>query len=138
MAYYQANTNSPIFPELTGLMIKTAGLVDVLAAALKPLAKKLETVFVFGSIASGSERGESDIDLLVIGDVSPADLALPLRKAKETLGRDVNPAVYTLAEFDRKRAAKDHFLTRILHKPTLYVMGKNVVGKNDELESAAQ
>jgi len=40
MAYYQANTDSPVFPELRGLMLKTAGLVDVLADAIEPLARK--------------------------------------------------------------------------------------------------
>ena len=37
MAYYQANADSPLFPDLRGLLLKTAGLVDVLAEAMKPL-----------------------------------------------------------------------------------------------------
>src|SRR5580692_77670 len=73
MAYYQANTDSPLFSDLRGLLLKTAGLVDVLADALKPLASKLMLVFVYGSIASGQERSDSDIDLMVIGAVLPAD-----------------------------------------------------------------
>jgi predicted nucleotidyltransferase len=123
MAYYQANVDSPLFPELRGLLLKTAGLVDVLADALKPLAAKLRLVFVYGSIASGSEQSDSDIDLMVIGKVSPVELALPLRRARELLGREINPTVYTPPEFDKKRAAKDHFLTRVLDKPKLFVLG---------------
>jgi DNA-binding transcriptional ArsR family regulator len=38
MVYYQANPDSPVFPDLRGLLFKTAGLVDVLAEALKPLS----------------------------------------------------------------------------------------------------
>ena len=38
MVYYQANADSPVFSDLRGLLFKTAGLVDVLANALKPLA----------------------------------------------------------------------------------------------------
>src|SRR4051794_28239961 len=93
MAYYQANTSSPLFPELRGLILKTAGLVDVLAEAVRPLAQKLRLVFVYGSIAAGTERSESDIDLLVVGSVSPAELALPLRQARELLDREINPIV---------------------------------------------
>ena len=52
MAYYQANTESPVFSDLRGLLLKTAGLVDVLAGALKPWAAKLRVVSVYGSIAS--------------------------------------------------------------------------------------
>ena len=130
MAYYQANKDSPLFSDLRGLLLKTAGLVDVLADALKPLVTKLRTVFVYGSIASGSEQGDSDIDLMVIGNLSPAELALPLRSARELLGREINPTVYTPTEFNKKRAAKDHFLTRVLDKPKLFVLGnKNELGE---------
>lgn len=132
MAYYQANTEAPVFPELRGLMVKTAGLVDVLAEAVYPLARKLRVVFIYGSIAAGHEDTSSDIDLLVVGNVSPVDLAVPLRKAKELLGRDINPSIYTPAEFAKRRVARDHFLTRVLDKPKLFVLGDQ-----DELEKTA-
>ena len=123
MAYFQANTDSPLFTELRGLLLKTAGLVDVLADAVKPLAAKLWLVFVYGSIASSSEQSESDIDLMVVGTASPAELAVALRHAGELLGREINPTVYTPTEFEKKRKAKDHFLTAVLDKPKLFVLG---------------
>ncbi len=130
MAYYQANTDSPVFAELRGLILKTAGLVDVLAEALKPLVAKLRLVFVYGSIASGNEKSDSDIDLMVVGKVAPAELALPLRRARELLGRDINPTVYTPAEFDKKRNSKDTFLSQVLAKPRLLVIeSQNDLGK---------
>src|ERR1700683_1963747 len=78
MVYYQANTESPVFPDLRGLLLKTAGLVDVLAGALKPLAGKLRLVFVYGSIASGQERSDSDIGLIGVRALTAPRLALPL------------------------------------------------------------
>src|ERR1700733_12703952 len=99
MAYYQANTESPVFPDLRGLLLKTAGLVDIMADALKPLCTKIPLAFVYGSIASGQERSDSDIDLMVVGDISPVDLSVPLRHARELLGREINPTVYSSAEF---------------------------------------
>ncbi len=130
MAYYQANTDSPVFAELRCLILKTAGLVDVLAEALKPLVAKLRLVFVYGSIASGNEKSDSDIDLMVVGKVAPAELALPLRRARELLGRDINPTVYTPAEFDKKRNSKDTFLSQVLAKPRLLVIeSQNDLGK---------
>ncbi len=77
MVYYQANTDSPVFPDLRGLLLKTAGLVDVLAQALKPVAAKVQTAFVYGSIAAGNEQSDSDIDLMVVGQVSPAESPCP-------------------------------------------------------------
>jgi len=124
MAYYQANTASPVFTDLRGLLLKTAGLVDVLADALKPLKGRVHLAFVYGSIARNEDTSESDIDLMVIGKIEPADLALPIRHARTVLGRDINPTVYTPAEFDRKRATKDHFLTQVLSQPRLLVLGR--------------
>jgi DNA-binding transcriptional ArsR family regulator len=132
MVYYQANTDSPVFPDLRGLLLKTAGLADVLADALEPMANEVQFAFVYGSMASGQERSDSDIDLMLIGSVSPAELALPLRRAREFLNREINPTVYTRSEFNRKRAAKDHFLTQVLTKPRLAVFGNE-----DELGNAA-
>lgn len=130
MVYYQANPDSPFFPDLRGLLLKTAGLVDVLRAALKPLEAKITLAFVYGSIASGQERSESDVDLMVIGSVSPQDLALTLRRTRERLGREINPTVYSVAELTKKRAAKDHFLSQVLASPRLIVLGsENDLGK---------
>jgi DNA-binding transcriptional ArsR family regulator len=133
MVYFQANADSPIFPDLRGLLLKTAGLVDVLADVLKPLAAKIRVTFLYGSVASGSEQSDSDIDLMVVGQVSPPELALPLRRATELLGREINPTVYTPAEFRRKRSGKDHFLTRVLDRPILFV-----IGSSDELEKITE
>jgi len=123
MVYFQANTESPLFSDLRGLMLKTAGLVDILADALNAFRSKIKLAFVYGSIASGQERSDSDIDLMVIGDISPVDLARPLRNARELLGREINPTVYSSAEFAKKRKATDHFLTQVLTKPRLLVLG---------------
>src|ERR1700693_1983046 len=130
MVYYQANTESPVFSDLRGLLFKTAGFVDVLAKALKPLAARLRTAFVYGSIAVGSEQSDSDIDLMVVGQVSPTDLALPLRRARELLGRNINPTVYTLEVFDKKQAANDPFLKQVWDKPKLFVLAnRDELGK---------
>ena len=53
--YYQADTNSPVFRALAGLLLRTAGLAEVLKTALKPLVSKLDLAFIYGSVASGEE-----------------------------------------------------------------------------------
>ena len=91
MVYFQANTDSPVFPDLRSLLLKTAGLRDVLADALHSLGGKVLVAFVYGSMASGSEHSDSDIDIMLIGTLAPAELAMPLRGAREVLGREINP-----------------------------------------------
>lgn len=123
MAYYQPNTKSPLYPDLRGLLLKTVGLVDVLADALKPLGDQVQLAFVYGSMASGEERSDSDVDLMIVGSASPIALALPLRRVRESFGREINPTVYSQAEFDRKRKVNDGFLARVMTMPRLLVVG---------------
>lgn len=121
--YFQANLDSPIFPELKSLIIKTAGIGDTLRAALAPIAGQLEVAFIYGSIARGEEGPRSDIDLLVIGDIAFADVVVNLQAAQKLLGREIFPTVYPPDEFRAKMRAKHHFLTSVLKGPKIYLIG---------------
>lgn len=121
--YYQANTNSPIFPELSGLLRKTAGIADVLKGALKPISKKIKTAFVFGSFAANSARSNSDIDLLVIGSCNFGDVVEVIGKAQDKLGREINPSVYPADEFKKKAAAGHHFIKTVLAGAKIFLIG---------------
>jgi predicted nucleotidyltransferase len=123
MVFFQANETAPIFPELHGLVVKTVGLVEALRDVLEPMSKEIRVGFVYGSIAAGQEQSDSDVDLLVVGTVQRMSLARPLQRAGQQLGREVNLTLYTPAEFNKKRATKEHFLTRVLDKPKLFVIG---------------
>lgn len=121
--YFQANRESPIFPELQALFLKTAGVADVLRGALAPVTERILVAFVFGSAARGQLRADSDIDLLVVGDVPFEGVANALAEAQKRLGRDVNPTVYPPGEFRAKVRAGHHFLTTVLQEPRVFVIG---------------
>jgi uncharacterized protein len=121
--YYQANPDSPIFPELKSLIVKTAGIGDILLNALAPLAERIKIAFIFGSIAKGEETRRSDIDLLIIGDVSFMDVVTSLQAAQKTTGREINPTVYPFKEFESKIETNQHFLATILDEPKLFLIG---------------
>jgi predicted nucleotidyltransferase len=120
--YFQANQQCPIFHELRGLVRKTFGIVDVLAAALKPLAKRIEIAFVFGSIARGTEGNLSDVDLMVIGEATLMDVVGAVRDAQRELGREINPSVYPVEEFRRKLAAGEHFVARVVEGEKIFLI----------------
>lgn len=126
--YFQPDPNCPILPELTGIVVKTVGLVDVLRKALRPLTKNFECAFVYGSIAEGDQRSESDVDLMVVGSVSLVKLSAALRRAETQLRRPINPSVYSRAEVEKKLASGHHFLTTVFRGPKLLI-----VGGSDEL-----
>jgi predicted nucleotidyltransferase len=121
--YYQADPETPFLPELQGLMAKTAGLVDVIREALAPLASRIEVAFVYGSVARAQELSTSDIDLMIVGEVGLKDLALPLRGARARLAREINVSVHSREEFARKARAQHHFVSAVLDKPKLFVIG---------------
>lgn len=127
---YQANRQCPVFAELAGLFRKTSGLVDVLADALHPLQPAPELALVFGSLARGDENARSDVDLLLIADCGFGDAIKALHPAQAILQREINPVLYTAAEFARRIAAKDGFVQNILANPKLFVIGTaNDLGK---------
>ncbi len=122
-AHYSANCACPIFEELASIVRKTSGLADVLAVGLEPLADQIEAALVFGSVASGKANAGSDIDLLLIGSASFADAVAKLHPLQETLGREINPKLYTRAEWASLVAKKSAFVRDVLGKPRVFVIG---------------
>jgi predicted nucleotidyltransferase len=121
--WYQADPACPILPELRGMMLKTAGLVDVLRAALRSVRRGIDCAFVYGSVARGEELAESDVDLLIIGNTSRLELAKGIQQAARQLARPVNPTLYKPAEFARKAGADDRFIRAVLEREKLFVIG---------------
>ncbi len=120
---FQADPQCPIYEELRGIVRKTVGAPAALAEALSPLADQLKLAFIFGSVAKGTESKLSDIDLMVVGDVTFADVVDTLRDAEKTTRRDVNVVVYAASEFAAKLGVKNHFLTRVCAGEKLFLIG---------------
>lgn len=120
---YRANRECPVFPELAGLFRKTSGAVSVLADALHTLDPAPELALIFGSLARGTENEHSDVDLLLIGDTPFGDTIKALYPAQQELQREINPVIYTAAEFSRRLNAQEAFVGNLLANPKLYVIG---------------
>ena len=122
--HYQANAQAPVFEELRGLVLKTAGLADVLREALVPLANQIAAAFVFGSIAKREDSAKSDVDLLIVSDeLEYADLFVGLTEAERRIGRKVNPTVYTPDELRKEIRDRRSFVTRVLAQPKIWLIG---------------
>ncbi len=121
--YYQVNPKCPVFSELEGLVRKTAGLADVLRDAFKPLSKKIKIAFIYGSMATGSIKSQSDVDLMVIGSTKFGEVVNAISKAQHKLGREINPTVYPLDEFRQKTLSEHHFVNSVLKEPKIFLIG---------------
>ena len=121
--YYKADQTCPILPELTSILTKTVGVAGALHSALLPFGERIRIAFIHGSIAQARERSESDIDLIVVGYTASSDIALALRPLHEQLGRQINFTRYLPREFAAKVDQGDHFLSSVLQKPRIFVIG---------------
>lgn len=132
--WYQADSECVIFEELSSILRKTSGIADVLRDALVPLRDNLNTVLVFGSIASGKAQSGSDIDLLSIGNVSFAELVSALYPAQEIFGREINPKLYEADEWLHEAARPSAFAREVMSKPVISIIG----GKDDLTQPAGK
>lgn len=123
LVYYQANPDCPIFSELKNIVLKTAGLVDIIRSALEPLLDRIKAAFIYGSFASGGENRHSDVDLMVVGKVKFADVSSALSSAEDILQREINFAVYSTQEFRQRRMDDDHFIKSVSDNVKLFVIG---------------
>jgi predicted nucleotidyltransferase len=119
--YYRANRQHPFYPDINRLVLKSSGLADVLRARLG--TKGIRCAFVFGSLASGTGAATSDVDLFVVGSVSLRELSRRLGGLTEELGRDINPFALRASEFRERVRTKEHFVSRVLESPKLFVVG---------------
>jgi predicted nucleotidyltransferase len=119
--YYAVNQAHPLFPELHSIVLKTSGLRDLLVEMLPE--KKISFAFVFGSIAAQHERAESDVDLMIIGSAGHRELASGLRRVGERIGREINPHFFNRTELLRRIEDRDHFLSDVIAKPKLFILG---------------
>jgi len=122
--HYQANPESPLFAELCSIAQKTIGIAEPLRRALEPLVLGIVAAFVYGSLAKRTDTALSDIDLMIVSDsLSYADVFAALEDVSRTLGRTVNPTVYTRREWNKRVKAQNAFVTRVMDQPKIWLFG---------------
>ena len=120
---YRANAQSPIFPELKSLVAKTVGIRETLSAALATLEPKIDVAFIYGSVARQEELANSDIDLMVLGSASFGEVVSALGPAQRAAGREINPTVFEVSEFQEKVADGNNFLQTVAGEKKIFVVG---------------
>ena len=122
--HFQANASGSVFEPLRELVLKTSGLGDVLRSGLASIAHDVHAAFVYGSVAKHTDTSTSDVDLMVISDsLAYGDVFASLEQASTTLGRTINPTVYTRAELAKRRVARNAFVVRVIAQPKIWILG---------------
>ncbi len=127
--YYRANPAAAVFPELVGLVSKSFGIADVLREYLETFGERIAYACIYGSVARGEQRADSDIDLLVVGSLRLSELAVPLQSAETRLGYRISSLLIDEAEFRRRIDSGESFLCRVLADKTISLIGSPPKGK---------
>ena len=119
--YYKCRSDFPILEELKSIILKTVALGKILKDYLQKKEEKIELAFIYGSFAKGEESISSDIDLIIVGNITSKETSSVLSSAKDMLSREINFVVYNKEEFINKK--KNHFLREVLKEPKIFIIG---------------
>lgn len=120
---YRANTRHPIYEELRAIVQKTCGLPAQVKSALEASAAKIRFAAIYGSIAKGADHAQSDVDLLVVGDTTVADILQAVQPVEAALGREISVRIFRPDEFRQRRQQGEPFLTGVLNGPHTDLIG---------------
>ncbi len=117
---YSLNKRYSLLKEIESIAKKTISVEILLQKSLSGI-KGISFAFLFGSYAKQGLKSDSDIDLFVIGDFDEDAMFKEVRKAEQSIGRDINYHISKYDEFIQK-AKKEYFYKDILKK-TVFVKG---------------
>ena len=122
---YWANQESPVYKELRDLMVKTAGVADLLRVALAPFSQSNELVcaYIFGSFADARQRAGSDVDLMLVGRLSLESAVEALAQVEKRLSREVNPVIYWPEEYAAGLASGEGFIFEVHRGSKIMLIG---------------
>jgi len=119
---YKINQAHPITAPLREIVEKTCGIPAQLQQALAPVKDQIHFAAIFGSIAKGISHGASDVDVLLVADLTPSQVIEQIQPLEYSLGREIGFRLYGPKEF-QKRATTDEFLKKVLNQPMIPLIG---------------
>ena len=119
--YFFLNPKYPFLKEYRKIILKGFGFEKILKERLSKL-KGVSSAYIFGSYAQNRLSLESDIDLLVIGDVDSLKLQKTLSDIQRFSGREINPVELTEEEFEKRKKENDSFLEDVFSKKYIKII----------------
>ena len=121
---FQVNSECAFGPELKGLVLKTSGIIGRIKESLKAV-EGIDLAFIYGSFAKGAENADSDLDLLIVGDVNLDRLDRALISLEKDFGRTINYTLYDRREYEAKIASGDAFLQDLRETEKIVIVEEN-------------
>ena len=120
--HYALRQDNPILEDLRNIFLKTSGASAELRSVLQKIAG-VDVAFIYGSYASGEAHAASDIDLMVVGDVSDRELAPAVAQLERRIKRRINYTLYARAEVENRLGKPGEFVHEVLTGPKIVLIG---------------
>lgn len=120
--YYHLDQNHSLFQDLLALFVKTTYLGKDLVDNQGRLGK-VKWIFFDQSFAQHEETEEDQVDVFVVGEVILPELSSLIAKEEQRRDQEINYSVMDEKEFSFRLEGKDPFLTAVLTRPRITVLG---------------
>jgi predicted nucleotidyltransferase len=121
--FLAARKDSPVFAELKAFVGKTSGVPLIVREVLASLEDQVAIAFIFGSVAQGRERADSDLDLFVIGTAGYSVVTERLYPIEDRLGRHVQVLYFDPTSVQDRKSLRKPSMKSIFSGPKLFVLG---------------
>ncbi|MBI3375729.1 MAG: nucleotidyltransferase domain-containing protein [Betaproteobacteria bacterium] len=115
-----SNARHPLHEELRSMSRKLFGAPAVIRDVLAPYAPGIKRAYIFGSVAKGIARPDSDVDVLVVGSCDYARVLGAMQDAEAKLGRPVSVRFYEPKEYARLTTF-DSFIKAVEAGPKIWI-----------------
>ena len=122
LTYYKLNKSYPLYNEMRNIVFKTIGIQGLLKEALDKI-KGIKIAFIYGSYAKGNENANSDIDLLIVGEIDEDILLAKINRIEKAVKREINYTLYSSDEFMKGKLEKDSFIIDVLENQKIFLIG---------------
>jgi DNA-binding transcriptional ArsR family regulator len=120
--YYSLNPKYLYFQELQQMVSKSTGLGEKIRKARRKLGTVIFVMFSTRFI-KGLPPRQSELDLLVVGDIVLPELEQLVKVEEKRLEREINYAVFSEEEFEFRKTRRDPFIMDVLYGSRVMVIG---------------
>jgi len=124
LRYYSVNRSSAIYAEIKSIVAKTVGVQGAIVGSLAALAG-LRQAWMYSMNSHPPGEGSGPVPMLIVGRVDLTDLNEAVTQLESKLGREINYTVFDEAEFQRRRAEADPFLTEVFGGRNVLLIGRD-------------
>lgn len=118
LKYFTVNRNSPLFPELKGLIAKSLGVPGALKSVLK--ASDAKTAFIYGPYVDNTNL--PSLDLFVVSDSD--HIRKTFDDIEKRFGKGINLTLMSLSDYKLKKKAGERSLKKLLNTKKILLMGR--------------